>query len=285
LRVDRLSADEPGRKLKLKGDVCMKTNQTTNTSKKGANKKEQEVKPVETVEENKAEEVKPVVTTEENKAEEVKSADTTEVKTEQATTEAAKAAESAMALEVASILARTDISETERWMLLMKAAETKVDESKIEDLSLLSEAEIQRRIKNIASKKTAARKKNDVLLLTKLEGEEEALKAVRQKPTRSRAGAISSDVDPTTLSQEDLRKLIRNVQSKKCSAKKAGDEAKVAEYAKEEERLSALRKPIEGGTTAGSAMSVKINQTIAELEKLEQTEMVKTQIAMLKSLL
>jgi len=189
----------------------------------------------------------------------------------------------AVALEIARIMNDDTMSDIAKWATISKLASSKVDESIITDLSLLSDAEIMRRLRLLWSKRVAAKKNNDLVALADIATAEEELQSFRTKTTSRRSGTVSADVDPTTLSQENLNKLIRNVQSKKCTAKKAGLVDEVAIHQAEEDKLKAMRTG-EPSVKGPSAMSLRILDTIAALEALPQSDVVDAQIAMLKTL-
>lgn len=192
-----------------------------------------------------------------------------------------------IALSIAEVLNdTTEMSDTVKWAKILQLASSKVDESTITDLSLISDAEIMRRLRLLWSKRVAAKKANDLVLLASIDEDEKELQSHRKSSRSGRRGGsvVSADSDPTKLSQEDLNKLIRNVQSKKCSAKKVGDQVLIDTLQAEEDRLKALRTTAPKVATP-SAMSTKIADTIAALELLPKSDVVDAQILMLKALL
>ena len=190
----------------------------------------------------------------------------------------------AVALEIAHLLNDTDLDPTTKWASIVKLASSKIDETTITDLRLLSDTEIMRRLRLLWSKRVAAKKNNDLLALESIATDEAELQSHRTKTTAKRGSTVSADVDPTTLSQADLNKLIRNVQSKKCTAKKAGLVDDMAVFQAEEDKLKLLRTGEAAAPKGPSAMSSKITATIAALEALPQSEEIAAQIEMLKSL-
>lgn len=186
---------------------------------------------------------------------------------------------------VAGILNDTNLEDdTAKWAMLMRVAASKIDESTITDLNMVSDAEIMRRLRLLWSKRVAAKKAGNLVDLAAIDEKEKELQAHRTKSASRRTGVVSGDTDPTKLDQYDLGKLIRNVQSKKSVAKKAGELDKVAELQVEEDKLKGLRTEAPKGAAA-NGMSAKIAETIAALEALEPSDTVAAQILMLKTLI
>lgn len=190
----------------------------------------------------------------------------------------------AMALEVAAIMNNTEMAPEAKWAMISKLAASKIDETIITDLSLLTDTEIMRRLRLLWSKRVAAKKVNDLIALEDIAAQEAELQSHRTAKSSRRGNTVSADSDPTTLSQENLNKLIRNVQSKKCTAKKLGNQADVDMYQAEEDKLKALRVEGPAVPKGPSAMSLKILATIEALRALPQSDVVDAQIKMLETL-
>ena len=128
--------------------------------------------------------------------------------------EAAKAGTNstdAIALEIAAMLNSTEASDPAAiWAKISQLAGSKIDESTIADLSLLSDTEIMRRLRLLWSKRVAAKKSNDLLALEDIAAKEAELQSHRTAKISRRSNVVSSESDPTTLTQEQLNKLIRN---------------------------------------------------------------------------
>ena len=187
------------------------------------------------------------------------------------------------AADIASILNDEGLTDVAKWATIVRIASSKIDETTITDLSLISDTEIMRRLRLLWSKRVAAKKNNDIVALEQIANDEAELQSHRTVTKRS-GSTVSAAADPTKLSQSDLNKLIRNVQSKKCTAKKSANLVEVAQYQAEEDKLKLLRTN-EPTVKGPSAMSLKIGETIAALEALPQSQEVTDQIAMLKSLM
>jgi hypothetical protein len=178
---------------------------------------------------------------------------------------------------------------------VLQVASLAVDESKL-PADQCSDAELLRRLKLVWSRKTMAKKAGELDKLAQLEADEQYLSSLRTKKV-NRGGVVTSDVDPSKLSQSDLTKLIRNYQSKKCTAKKAM-EAAVADGNTEEATKQAglvehWQAKVDDAskyrtTTPAQAkvsdMTKRINEAIAGLEALPKTPEIEQQIAALKAL-
>lgn len=189
----------------------------------------------------------------------------------------------------------------EGWAALLKLAEGRVDESQLA-LDRASDAEIMRRLKLLWSKRVAVKKAlenatlaGDEKLMTEKQSELDALADTEAEmnsyrtPTRAgrttSGGVNKSDVDPSTLADDQLElgKLIRNLQSKKSIAKKAGDDKTVTEM--EAKIAEAAKYRVAGAASPKTALTGQIAAALEVFQALPQTPEIVEQIKKLKALL
>jgi hypothetical protein len=191
----------------------------------------------------------------------------------------------------------TDEPDNIKLVRLVKIAENNVDYTDV-PYELCSDAELMRRLKLVWSKKVAAKKAGKVDELADLEKQEEMLNSYRTVASTKRTGTVSSDnVDHSKMSQLDLQKLIRNYQSKKSTAKKqyeaalAEGDTKSAEEFKgvmehwQERVEDASKYRTSGSNTRTAELTKQVNDTLAILRQLPQSDEIAAKIKELESLL
>jgi hypothetical protein len=192
---------------------------------------------------------------------------------------------------------KSGLSDNERWAMILQLAEAHVDESAL-PLDKVSDGEIVRRLRLLWSKRVALKKtlenaktvedaEKAQTALDELQVTEDEMNSYRTgKGARHGGGVVKTDIAPELLKDDqlELSKLIRNLQSKKSIAKKAGDDATVKDM---EARIAeAVKYRTTSPTTAKTQeLNSKIAAALQALQLLPPSEEINVQIEALKKLL
>lgn len=110
---------------------------------------------------------------------------------------------------------------------IMQYLQTNVDMTEVPP-ALAPDYELTRRIRILQSKKTAASKNYNFEEVMKLEQQIAYLNSCKKSTSNRPTTQKPEEIDHSKLTQEELRKKIRNYQSRKSTCKKAADAAKAS---------------------------------------------------------
>jgi hypothetical protein len=210
----------------------------------------------------------------------------------------------AKAMEAITAVVADSISVNQKWALLLDIM-AKTDESAL-PIEQCSQAELNRRLKLLASKKTAEKKISETSDAFKaIVAQEEAIKALKVNIGRSSGSTSASYVgkQPEEMDSEQLTAYIRGLQGKKSTLKKVllatpvGSEAyetvndQMKAVIELETAAIACRATAPASEKAPKTKKLsketetKINIVLASLLTLEQTPEVEKQVAALRDLL